>query len=72
MSITQLVRMAHLVGRPRANPPIRGIVPLHESTIWRMVKAGDFPAPIRLHRNSVAWDLREVEAWLKARKEDRS
>ena len=68
---SRLVRMAQLTGMPRAVPPVLGIVPLDKSTIWRKIKEGDFPKPIRLGANSVAWDLAEVEAWLKSRKGDR-
>jgi predicted DNA-binding transcriptional regulator AlpA len=72
MIIPRYVRMSRLASKPRANPPVHGIVPLEASTIWRLVKAGNFPAPVRLSANTVAWDLAEVESWLNARKEERA
>lgn len=33
-----------------------------------MEKRGDFPRRIALTRRNVAWDLEEVQAWIKARK----
>lgn len=37
------------------------------STILRGVKAGTFPAPIRIGPNAVAWDSGEVLKWQLAR-----
>lgn len=35
--------------------------------IWRDVRAGQFPAPIELGPNSVAWFEDEIDAWLASR-----
>jgi predicted DNA-binding transcriptional regulator AlpA len=37
------------------------------ATQWRMEKAGQFPARIKLGKGSVGWHLTEVEEWLKGR-----
>ena len=37
------------------------------ATQWRMEKAGQFPARIKLGKGSVGWHLGEVEEWLKGR-----
>jgi prophage regulatory protein len=37
------------------------------ATQWRMEKAGQFPARIKLGKGSVGWHLTEVEEWLKDR-----
>ncbi len=34
-----------------------------------MEKRGDFPKRILLNSRNVAWDLKEVEAWIDERKE---
>jgi prophage regulatory protein len=34
---------------------------------WRLVRAGTFPAPVQLGRNSIGWFEEEVEAWLASR-----
>jgi predicted DNA-binding transcriptional regulator AlpA len=44
-----------------------GCTTLSRSTIWAMVKAGSFPAPIPISANRVAWLLDEVQAWIEAR-----
>lgn len=45
------------------------IVPLSERTILEMEKRGEFPRRFAITPRLVAWDLREVEAWIDARKE---
>ena len=45
------------------------IVPLSERTILEMEKRGEFPRRFAITPRLVAWDLREVEAWIVARKE---
>jgi len=37
-------------------------------TIWRWVRAGIFPAPIKIGPNSSAWLLEDVLAWVSSRK----
>jgi prophage regulatory protein len=34
------------------------------TTIWRMVRAGAFPKPIKVSANRKAWRGAEVKAWL--------
>ena len=35
--------------------------------IWRMVRTGDFPAPIVLGKHSVGWYEDELTAWVENR-----
>jgi prophage regulatory protein len=35
-------------------------------TLWRMVREGRFPAPIRYNRKLVRWPESVVDAWLEA------
>lgn len=46
---------------------VEQLVQLSRSTIYAGVKAGTFPAPVRLGIRAVAWRLFEVEAWVEAR-----
>ena len=43
------------------------LIGLSNTTQWRLEKAGDFPARIKLGKGSVGWHLNEVEEWLKGR-----
>lgn len=38
---------------------------LSRTTVWRMVRLGEFPAPVRVSRNRIAWFEADIEAWLK-------
>lgn len=42
-------------------------VTLSKSTIYRLIKAGQFPGPVGLSRGRVAWQSEEIEAWRCAR-----
>lgn len=46
---------------------VEHIVQLSRSSIYAGVKAGTFPAPVRIGARAVAWRLSEVEQWLAAR-----
>lgn len=39
-------------------------IPFSAATIWRKVKAGTFPKPIKLSENITAWKAEEVREWL--------
>jgi prophage regulatory protein len=38
-----------------------------ESTIWRLVRQGQFPAPVRLSPGCTAWFEHEIDSWLDAK-----
>lgn len=40
------------------------IIPVAHSTLWRMVKDGRFPAPIKLSERVTAWKIDEVLDWV--------
>ena len=49
---------------------IRGIeryTGLSRSTLYRLIRAGDFPRPVRLTRATSAWVVAEVDRWLDQR-----
>ncbi|MFM0752606.1 AlpA family phage regulatory protein [Paraburkholderia strydomiana] len=48
-------------------PELQEWIGLSRSTVWRLVKVGEFPAPIRLHGNAVAWREQDVNEWIKSR-----
>lgn len=45
-------------------PQVLQIVPKSHSWLWRSVRAGTFPAPLKLSANSIAWRLGDIRAWL--------
>ena len=42
------------------------LVPFSRVTLWRKVKAGKFPKPLRLGGRMVAWRSDEVQQWIDA------
>jgi len=54
-----------------ARPQVSAIAGISKSEIWRRVKAGSFPAPIKLARRCTRWNLAEVEQWVRDRLAER-
>jgi prophage regulatory protein len=54
---------------PIRRDELRTIVPLSDSTIYEMEKAGTFPRRFNLTARCVVWDYDEVHAWLQSKKE---
>ena len=45
-------------------PELLNLVPLSKASIYRLVKAGTFPAPVRIGAHAVAWRWSDLEQWL--------
>jgi len=43
---------------------------VHRTTLWRWVRDGHIPRPVRLGPNTVAWDSTQIDAWLAAREQE--
>lgn len=43
-----------------------------DTTLWRMVKRGELPEPIRISRGRIAWIESEVDAKIEARAGERA
>lgn len=56
--------------RRRGRSPVRaragkvGIIPISSASVWRKVKEGTFPAPVKISANVTAWRVEDVRAWL--------
>ena len=51
-------------------PEVVQVTGLSRTTIWRRVKSGDFPAPVRLGSlatRSVGWRESEIRKWIESR-----
>ncbi len=56
------LRIKQIIGdRKTGIPPI---IPVSKSTLWLWVKAGKFPAPVKLGPRVTAWDVRVVRTYL--------
>ena len=50
-------------------PALLDLICLSRTSLWRRVRAGDFPAPVRLggaRSRAVGWRRADVERWLEA------
>ena len=51
-------------------PEVVEITGLSRTTIWRRVKSGDFPAPVRLGSlatRSIGWRESQIREWIESR-----
>ena len=60
---TALIRESCLVQSPK-RPDRPAPLPFSSATLWRKVKAGTFPKPIKLGDKITAFKVGEVRAWL--------
>ena len=71
---TGYVRQSTVIGRPARKPtetiPARaavpGIVPFSSATLWRKVKDGTFPAPVKLSEGVTAWAVESLRDWMQS------
>ncbi len=62
MNREQLIRINELASHKGQ----RGLIPVSPATLWRWVKAGKFPEPIRLSDRVTAWEASKVNAWIQS------
>lgn len=43
------------------------VIGLSRTTLWRRVRDGQFPKPIRLSANAVGWRSSVIDEWLSSR-----
>lgn len=67
MSAVLNVAARPAVGFIRQSDLVPGMVPFSAATLWRKVKSGEFPAPVKLSARVTAWRLEEVHAWMQSR-----
>jgi prophage regulatory protein len=58
--------MKELVWR---KPEVRQATGLSDTTIWRLIKAGQFPKKIQLGPRAVGWLAEKVAAWARKKRE---
>lgn len=44
----------------------RGLLPFSDTTLWRKVRAEQFPAPVKLSSRVTAWRVEDVRAWMQS------
>jgi|LauGreDrversion4_2_1035121.scaffolds.fasta_scaffold601461_2 prophage regulatory protein len=51
-----LVRLAMLI--------VWALIPFSVSTLWRKVRVGEFPAPVKVSSQVTAWRVGDIRRWL--------
>ena len=59
------IRESQMVQSPK-RPDIPAPLPFSAPTLWRKVKAGTFPKPVKLSKRVTAWNVGAVRAWMNA------
>lgn len=59
------LREAQLVPSSK-RPGVPAVLPFSPPTLWRKVRAGTFPKPVKLSERVTAWRVGDVRAWLAA------
>jgi predicted DNA-binding transcriptional regulator AlpA len=62
LSELALLRLAQIIGNPKANPPIPALIPVGRTTFLNGVKSGKYPKPVKLGERSVAWRSEDIRA----------
>lgn len=55
-----ILRIRHVIGDPRANPPQPGLLPISKAGWYRGIKAGRFPRGVAIGPRSVGWRLSDL------------
>ena len=55
------------IGFVRQSRLIPTIIPFSSATLWRKVKAGTFPAPVKLSQRVTAWRVEQIREWMQSR-----
>lgn len=58
-----------MINRIMRLPEVLTATGVSPATIWRWVKAGNFPAPVKLGPNATGWRATDVESWIESRKQ---
>jgi prophage regulatory protein len=60
------MKQTNSVGQLLRLPSVENITGLSKSEIYRRVKTGDFPKPIKLGARAVAWSSASVQDWFES------
>ena len=62
---TGFLRLWHIIGNPKATPPIPALIPIGRTTFLNGVKSGKFPKPVKtLGSRTTAWRVEDIRALL--------
>ena len=66
-----LARLEQVIGDPKADPPIRPVIPVSKSTWWAGVRSGQFPPAIKVTKGVSAWRWEDIHRLLQSLRPER-
>ena len=57
----KFLRLKHILGDRRSNPPIKPIIPVSKSAWWDGIKKGHYPKGIKIGPNTTAWRSDQIQ-----------
>ena len=57
---TGFLRLQHIIGDPKADPPIPALIPVGRSTWWAGIAAGRYPAPVKIGQRICGWRVEDI------------
>jgi prophage regulatory protein len=64
---TGFLRLKQIIGDPKANPPIPGLIPVSASHWYRGVEKGIYPKGIKLSDGVIVYPVEEIQKILDRR-----
>lgn len=64
--VTGFLRESQIIGN-RNLGVTSPLIPIDHSTLWRWVRSGHFPRPVKLRPNSTAWPAQVVADWIRTK-----
>ena len=59
---TGFLRIWHIIGNPKAEPPIPALIPIGRTSFLNGVKSGKYPKPVKLGERTTAWKVEDIRA----------
>lgn len=56
------LRIWHIIGDPKAVPPIPALLPIGRTSFLNGVKSGKYPKPVKLGERTTAWRVSDIRA----------
>jgi len=60
---TGFLRIWHIIGDPKAIPPIPALIPISRTSFLNGIKSGKYPKPVKtLGKRTTAWKVEDIRA----------
>ena len=64
-NLLEVILTQEIQGFIRLNEIIK-IIPIGKSTIWKRVKEGTFPKPVKLSERTTAWKIADINKYIES------